>query len=96
MNVELNSVRKGGRGESPEPLSGRGLKTAGGTNDLTVLEVKIARLVNCAFTNAEIGRALGYGDDWIRQTLIKIYDKLGLSNRVELALWWEVHGKGRS
>jgi DNA-binding CsgD family transcriptional regulator len=39
--------------------------------------------------NGEIAKELGIGEHVVRNYLGKIYDKLGVSNRVELALWYE-------
>ncbi|MGA2356242.1 MAG: LuxR C-terminal-related transcriptional regulator [Terriglobales bacterium] len=39
--------------------------------------------------NSEIARALGTTEHVVKNYLRLIYDKLGLWNRVELALWYE-------
>lgn len=39
--------------------------------------------------NAEVGAALGTTEHVVKNYLRRIYDKLGLWNRVELALWYE-------
>lgn len=51
--------------------------------------------VLAGYTNEQIGKALnttrGVVTNWMRG----IYDKSGMSNRVELALWWLEHGYRR-
>jgi DNA-binding CsgD family transcriptional regulator len=39
--------------------------------------------------NHEIASELGIGAHVVRNYLVAIYDKIGVSNRVELALWYE-------
>ena len=52
-------------------------------------EQAIIELVAEGLTNREIARALGATEYAIKNDLKAVYDKLGLSNRVELALWHE-------
>ena len=40
-------------------------------------------------TNAEVAAEVGTTDHVVKNYLRVIYDKLGLWNRLELALWWE-------
>jgi len=39
--------------------------------------------------NREIATALGIGVHVVRNYLSAVYDKVGVNNRVELALWYE-------
>jgi len=39
--------------------------------------------------NREIAQELGIGEHVVRNYLTNIYDRIGVSNRVELALWYE-------
>jgi len=39
--------------------------------------------------NREIATVLGIGVHVVRNYLSAVYDKVGVSNRVELALWYE-------
>ena len=49
------------------------------------------------FKNREIATQLGIGHQVVRNYLSKIYDKVGVHNRVELALWYEARRQaGRS
>lgn len=52
-------------------------------------EHNIIKLVNAGCKNSEIGVELGLTEHVIKNYLRVIYDKLGLWNRVELALWYE-------
>ncbi len=50
---------------------------------------RIIELVAQGLTNRDIAQALGTTEYVIKNHLRTIYDKLGLWNRVELALWYE-------
>jgi DNA-binding CsgD family transcriptional regulator len=47
------------------------------------------RLTTQGLKNREIASELGIGAHVVRNYLSAIYDKIGVSNRVELALWYE-------
>lgn len=64
-----------------------------GSTELTDRERQIAALVREGLTNAEIGERLGTTQYAVRNHLRRVFDKLGIWNRVELALWYEVRGK---
>ena len=49
----------------------------------------IIQLVAEGFKNRDIADSLGTTEHVIKNDLRMIYDKLGLWNRVELALWYE-------
>ncbi len=58
--------------------------------ELTPLQERIVALVTEGFTNREIAETLGMSEDTVKNQLSRqngIYDKVGCSNRVELALW---------
>ena len=55
---------------------------------LTPLEEKIVALVTEGLMNHEIGDRLGISEHVTKNYLKAIFDKVGCSNRVELALWW--------
>jgi DNA-binding NarL/FixJ family response regulator len=52
-------------------------------------EQNIIALVAQGLTNREVAESLGTTEYVIKNYLRTIYDKLGLWNRVELALWYE-------
>ena len=52
-------------------------------------EQRVIELVAQGFKNREVADALGTTEHVIKNYLRVIYDKLGLWNRVELALWYE-------
>jgi DNA-binding NarL/FixJ family response regulator len=52
-------------------------------------QLRIIELVAQGLKNSEIARAVGTTEFVVKNYLRAIYDKLGLWNRVELALWYE-------
>ena len=60
-----------------------------GTRKPSRRELRIIELVAQGLKNCEIADKLGIGQYVVRNYLSQIYDKIGLSNRVELALWYE-------
>jgi two-component system nitrate/nitrite response regulator NarL len=58
--------------------------SAGGMNLLTPRELEVVALLSEGLTNREIGVQLGLSRHTIKNYLLKIFDKLGVSNRVEL------------
>ena len=60
-----------------------------GKRALNQRELKIIELVANGLKNSEVAEALGTSQRVIKKFLRAIYDKLGLWNRVELALWYE-------
>jgi len=49
---------------------------------------RIIELVTRGLTNEEVGLEIGHTKFTVKNYMKEIYDKLGLSNRVELALWY--------
>jgi two-component system, NarL family, nitrate/nitrite response regulator NarL len=60
-----------------------------GTRQLSRRQLRIAELVALGFKSREIANQLGITHQVVRNYLSKIYDKVGVHNRVELALWYE-------
>jgi len=56
---------------------------------LSSREKRIAELVSQGLKNREIALELGITVHVVRNYVGSIYDKLGMNNRVELALWYE-------
>jgi len=52
-------------------------------------EQRVIRLVAEGLKNREVAEAIGTIEHVVKNYLRVIYDKLGLWNRVELALWYE-------
>lgn len=59
-----------------------------GTRILTDVEQQIIPLVAEGLKNAEIAVRIGTSQHVVKNYLKRIYDKLGVWNRVELALWF--------
>jgi DNA-binding NarL/FixJ family response regulator len=70
-------------------ISLRPLKTqpTGGMARLTQRERDVVRLVADGMRNQEIALKLGLSEHTVRNYLIRIFDKLGISSRVELVLY---------
>ena len=62
-----------------------------GTRVLSERERRVIELVAQGLKNIEVAEALGTTEHAVKNYLRVIYDKLGLWNRVELALWHEAH-----
>lgn len=60
---------------------------ARGVNLLTKREEQVVRLVAGGLTNREISRELSLSEHTIKNYLFRVYDKLGVSSRIELALY---------
>ena len=57
------------------------------SNRLTPREVQVAALVYEGLTNREIGQSVGTTEQVIKNYLRNVYDKIGVSDRLELALF---------
>jgi two-component system nitrate/nitrite response regulator NarL len=66
----------------PQPVKG-----VNGTHLLTKREEELVQLVAEAHTNRDIARQLNLTEHTVRNYLFRIFDKLGTSNRLELALY---------
>jgi two-component system, NarL family, nitrate/nitrite response regulator NarL len=58
---------------------------------LTVRELDIVRMVAAGHTNREIADGLSIGENTVKSHLTHIFNKLGASNRIELALFAAHH-----
>jgi DNA-binding NarL/FixJ family response regulator len=52
---------------------------------------QVIELVAQGLNNRQMALAMGTSEHVIKNELRSIYDKLGLWNRLELALWYEAH-----
>jgi DNA-binding NarL/FixJ family response regulator len=59
----------------------------GGINILTKREEDLVRLVADGLGNREVARRLNLSEHTIKNYMFRIFDKLGISNRVELVLY---------
>jgi DNA-binding NarL/FixJ family response regulator len=57
-------------------------------------EQRVIELVARGLKNKEVADEIGTTEHVVKNYLRVIYDKLGLWNRVELALWYEAHKHG--
>ena len=60
-----------------------------GNRILAEREYRVIALVAAGLKNKEVADVIGTTEHVIKNYLRVIYDKLGLWNRVELALWYE-------
>jgi DNA-binding NarL/FixJ family response regulator len=75
-----------------QPLtSGAAIPAAGlyGTRVPSPRQQQVIELVAQGLKNSEVADAIGTTEHVVKNHLRIIYDKLGLWNRVELALWYE-------
>jgi two-component system nitrate/nitrite response regulator NarL len=63
------------------------IKSANGTHLLTKRENELVQLVAEGLTNRDIARQLNLTEHTVRNYLFRIFNKLGTSNRLELALY---------
>jgi DNA-binding NarL/FixJ family response regulator len=54
---------------------------------LTEREDQVVRLVAEGYTNREISKELGLSEHTVKNYIFRVFDKLGVSTRVELALY---------
>jgi DNA-binding CsgD family transcriptional regulator len=59
------------------------------TRRLSQRQRRVTEMVAQGLKNREIATMLGIGVHVVRNYLSAVYDKIGVSNRVELALWYE-------
>ena len=62
-----------------------------GNRNLGGPQQQIIELVAQGLKNSEVAQIIGTTEHVVKNHLRDIYDKLGLWNRVELALWYEAH-----
>ena len=75
----VNAVRES-RGESPRPPPPRRF-------NLTARELEVVKSVVDGHSNKDIARMLGVTEPTIKHHLTSIFDKVGVSTRLELALF---------
>ena len=60
-----------------------------GTKPITPREFILLELIAAGLRNVDIGRVTGTTEYVIKNYLLKLYDKIGMSSRLEAALWWQ-------
>ena len=73
--------------QSASPLASPAPAAARRRFNLTARELEIIRAVVAGNTNKEIAKQFGVAEDTVKHHLTSIFDKLGTSNRLELALF---------
>lgn len=68
---------------------------ANGKPLLTPREEQVVALVADGLSNREAARELGLSEHTVKKYLLRIFDKLGISTRVELVLYAVSHGQNR-
>jgi DNA-binding NarL/FixJ family response regulator len=69
--------------------------SSSGKSLLTPREEQVVALVADGLSNREVGNELGLSEHTIKKYLLRIFDKLGISTRVELVLYAVSHGENR-
>ncbi len=91
----LRGVRSAARGESPlDPKAARALltsRTDPGT-ELTSRETEVLRLVRRGMANKQIARSLGISERTVKAHLTSTFQRIGVTDRVQAALWAERNG----
>lgn len=93
----IEGIRAVGRGESPiHPRAARQLLTARATRpatrpQLTSREVEVLQLVRRGLSNREVARRLGISERTVKTHLTSVYQRIGVQDRTQAALWAEHH-----
>lgn len=67
-----------------------------GKSLLTPREEQVVALVADGLSNREVGVELGLSEHTVKKYMLRIFDKLGISSRVELVLYAMSHGENRA
>src|SRR5580698_7184133 len=81
--------------EAINHLSSLRMVNARGVNLLTPREEQVVALVADGLSNREVAREPGLSEHTVKKYMFHIFDKLGISSRVELALYAVSHGGAR-
>jgi DNA-binding NarL/FixJ family response regulator len=93
----LDGVRAVSRGESPiHPRAARQLLTARSNGptpgQLTPREAEVLTLVRKGLANKQIGRRLGISERTVKAHLTSVFQRIGVQDRTQAALWAERNG----
>ena len=93
----LAAIRAAARGESPlapraaaELLADR--KNRPPTVELTARELEVLRLVVDGLANKQIARRLGISEKTVKGHLTNLFQRIGVADRTQAALWAERSG----
>ena len=100
--VLLDGIRAVARGESPlDPRAARRLLTRGSARgpepllpELSPREAEVLRLVVEGLLNKQIAWRLGITERTVKAHLTSVYQRIGVSDRTQAALWAERHDLG--
>ena len=96
----LRGIRAVARGESPiNPRAARELlgarrTTSTATADLTPRETEVLELVRQGLANKQIARRLGISERTVKAHLTSTFQRIGVVDRTQAALWAERNGMG--
>ena len=93
----LDGIRAVARGESPiDPRAARHLlaarPTPGAVADLSPREAEVLRLVVEGLLNKQIAQRLGVTERTVKAHLTSVYQRIGVADRTQAALWAQRHG----
>lgn len=89
----LDAIRAAHAGDAPlDPRVGRVLleqrgQRSGSAGELTRRETEVLGLVGQGLANKQIARRLGIGERTVKAHLTSIFQRLGVTDRVQAALW---------
>ena len=97
----LAGIRAAARGESPlhpkaarELLSARSETPTRGEVELTARETEVLGLVRAGLSNKQIARRLGITERTVKAHLTSCFQRIGVLDRTQAAVWAERHGIG--
>ncbi|HEX6844036.1 MAG TPA: response regulator transcription factor [Actinomycetota bacterium] len=93
------AIRAAARGEAPLApkaaaalLSARSERGSAGEVELTPRERDVLRLVIEGYANKQIARKLGISEKTVKGHLTNVFQRIGVADRTQAALWAERHG----
>lgn len=93
----IDAIRSAARGESPlDPRAARTMlsaqRSAGPLESLTEREREVLGLVAEGLPNKQIARRLGISEKTVKAHLTSIFQRVGVHDRMQAALWAREHG----
>jgi DNA-binding NarL/FixJ family response regulator len=93
----LAAVRAAARGEAPlDPKAAREVLSARTRSDpvdvLSAREQEVLQLVARGLPNKRIARELAISEKTVKAHLTSIFQRLGVTDRTQAALWYQQHG----